>query len=211
MVECREVNVNKVRIAAALGALAALAVTACAGSAHQAAASAHPAQSTATAVEMTDASGQSCTALDSLGYCPGDDPPPQVTDPSGQFCTALDSLGYCPGDDPSPMQQWCSGDGYSGYQAVQSDLNQLQTDASNSDLGSIMSDGSSLFGDAVTASKDLPPGTKTQKLDYGLYMGYLFVVGEKASTGDITDAVTALQKASQFRDTADSLTNQCSS
>lgn len=184
LVECREVNVNKVRVAAALGAMAALAVTACAGSAHHAAASAHPAQSTATAVE--------------------------ITDPNGQSCTALDSLGYCPGDDPSPMQQWCSGDGYSDYQAVQSDLNQLQTDANNSDLSSIMSDGSSLFSDAVTASKNLPPGTKTQKLDYGLYTGYLFVVGEKASTGDINGAVTALQKASQFRDTVDGLMNQCS-
>jgi hypothetical protein len=29
-------------------------------------------------------------------------PAPSVTDPNGQTCTALDSTGYCPGDDPSP-------------------------------------------------------------------------------------------------------------
>jgi hypothetical protein len=48
--------------------------------------------------QQTDPSGQQCTTLDSLGYCPGDDP----TDPNGKTCRALDSLGYCPGDDPQP-------------------------------------------------------------------------------------------------------------
>lgn len=27
---------------------------------------------------------------------------PDLTDPNGEQCTTLDSLGYCPGDDPSP-------------------------------------------------------------------------------------------------------------
>jgi hypothetical protein len=113
----------KTRITAVLGSVAILAVTACAGSAHQAAgnahlaASAHPAQgTTAPAPQVTDHSGQSCTALDSLGYCPGDDPAPQVTDPSGQSCNALDGNGYCPGDDPTdPNGQTCPALDSQGY------------------------------------------------------------------------------------------------
>ena len=72
----------KTSIAAALGSVAILAVTACAGNGHQAAgsahlaATAHPAHSSAPAVEVTDANGEVCTAMDSSGYCPGDSPQP---------------------------------------------------------------------------------------------------------------------------------------
>ena len=197
----------KARITAVLGAVAVLAVTACAGNAHPAAGSAHIARKTTPAAQVTDPNGQSCAALDGLGYCPGDDP----TDPNGQSCAALDSLGYCPGDDPTPMQQWCAGDGYSDYQAVQSDMTQMQTDAGNDLLGSVMSDGTSLASDALKAEEKLPPGTNTQKLDYGLYMGFIFVAGGKASSGDINGAVTATQKASQYTSTVNNLTDQCSS
>src|SRR5262245_3263550 len=48
-------NMNKARITAALGTVATLAVTACAGSAHPAAESAHPARNTADRV-----SGATC-------------------------------------------------------------------------------------------------------------------------------------------------------
>jgi hypothetical protein len=88
--------------------------------------------------------GTSCTA-----------PTPEATDPNGELCASLDSLGYCPGDDPSPMQQWCSGDGDSDFQAVQSDLDQLSTDSSNDDLISVESDGATLAQDAQTAVKNL--------------------------------------------------------
>lgn len=161
---------------------------------------------------QTDPNGQTCAALDSNGYCPGDpSPSPMVSDPNGQQCAALDSLGYCPGDDPSPMQQWCSGNGYSDYQTVQSDLNQLGTDSGNNDLVSVESDGSSLFHDATVAGQNLPPASKTQKFDYGVYMGYMLVAGAKASTGDITGAASALAKSSQFKNTVFNLTNQCNS
>ena len=52
---------------------------------------------------VTDPAGNTCTSLDTAGYCPGDDPAPSVTDPAGNTCTALDAAGYCPGDDPAPV------------------------------------------------------------------------------------------------------------
>jgi hypothetical protein len=141
----------------------------------------------------------------------GKPPLPHRSDPSVQSCAALDSLGYCPGDDPSPLQQWCAGDGYSNYQAVQSDLTQMQTDAGNGDLGSVMSDGRSLGQDATNAFEHLPPGTSIQKVDYGAYIGSLVLAGDKESLGDINGATTLLQKAWQFTDTVNNLTDQCSS
>lgn len=63
-----------------------------------------PPPAAAPAPTATDPNGELCSALDSLGYCPGDDPAtaaPTVTDPLGDTCSALDSNGYCPGDDPA--------------------------------------------------------------------------------------------------------------
>ena len=80
-----------------------------------------------TATSVTDAFGHACPALDSAGYCPGDDPAPaQVTDPSGNTCAALDSAGYCPGYDPvpapvaaNPAEAVVLNDGYTAsYQTV---------------------------------------------------------------------------------------------
>jgi hypothetical protein len=65
---------------------------------------------TTSAPAVTDSAGNTCTALDAAGYCPGDDPAPAaatsapaVTDSAGNTCTALDAAGYCPGDDPAPV------------------------------------------------------------------------------------------------------------
>jgi hypothetical protein len=132
-----------------------------------------------------------------------------VTDANGQACDSFDSLGYCPGDDPTPMQNWCAGNGYSDFQAVQADMSQLGTDSSNNDLLSVEADGASLFHHASVAGLNLPPGTKTQKLDYGLYMGYLMVGGSKLTTGDISGADSSLSKSTQFTKVVANLTNQC--
>lgn len=123
------------------------------------------------------------------------------SDPNGQECASLDSLGYCAGDDPSPMQTWCDGSGYTGFQTVESDLSQLDTDSGNNDLAAVESDGATLFQDANAASHDpnfLPPLSNAHKVDYGVWMGYLMVAGEKASTGDISSAASAMQQGSKF-------------
>jgi hypothetical protein len=136
---------------------------------------------------------------------------PQVTDPSGQACPSLDSAGYCPGDDPAtPMDNWCAGNGYSDYSAVESDLSALSADSGNNDLLSVESDGAQLFHHASVAGLNLPPvSDKTQKLDYGLYMGWLLVGGEKSSAGDITSADGAFQKAASYKDAVVTVTSAC--
>jgi hypothetical protein len=143
---------------------------------------------------ITDPIGQRCPAADThgQGYCPGDNP--TVTDPNGQACQSLDNKGYCPGDDPqTPMGQWCSGDGYSDWQTVTSDIQQLGTDAGADDISSVESDGAQLARDAVTAEKNLPPGTKMRKFNYGFVMAALTLAGLKAANGDITGADSALR------------------
>ena len=134
-----------------------------------------------------------------------------MTDPSGQACPALDSAGYCPGDDPAtPMDSWCAGNGYSDYSAVESDMSALSAGAGNNDLLSVESDGAQLFHHASVAGLNLPPvSDKTQKLDYGLYMGWLMVGGQKASAGDITGADSAFQKATPYKDAVVTVTSAC--
>lgn len=137
------------------------------------------------------------------------------TDPNGQQCIPLDSLGYCPGDDPptpSPLQQWCSGSGYSDFQTVQSDLSQLDTDSGNSDLAAVESDGSSLFQDAHAASQDpdfLPPVSNTHRVQYGLWVGFVMVAGAKAGNGDISGASSAIAQASKYTSTVQYISGQC--
>ena len=134
---------------------------------------------------------------------------PQVTDPNGVTCDTLDSLGYCPGDDPTPMQQWCNGNGYSDYQNVQSDLTQMGTDAGNNDLLSVEQDGAQLAQDAKNAFEDLPPGSKHQKFYYGMYMSYMLIAGLKAVNGDVAGTDSALSSTDQFKSTVLGLVNQC--
>ena len=198
----------------ALGAITAIGSAGCAGTGSSivAKSATNSASATPSALASVENAASACTA--SGGTWDGTScttPTPLATDPNGQQCASLDSLGYCPGDDPSPIQQWCSGNGYSDFQAVQSDLNQISTDSGNNDLISVESDGSSLFHDATVAGQNLPPGTNKEKLDYGLYMGYLLVAGAKASSGDINGTASAMAKASQVRNTVFNLTNQCNS
>jgi hypothetical protein len=57
----------------------------------------------------------------------------------------------------------------------------------------------------------LPPAAKTQKLDYGLYMGYLAVAGLKLTNGDLSGADRAFAKSTQYKNTVFNLANQCNS
>lgn len=148
------------------------------------------------------------TACDTSQLAPSTSPA-QETDPNGQTCDALDSLGYCPGDDPSPMQQWCSGNGYSDFQQVQQDLSQLSTDSGNDDLAAVEQDGSSLFQDAHTAGLNLPPLSNMHKVEYGVWMGYLLVAGYRASNGDLSGASSAMASASKYTSIITYVSNQC--
>jgi hypothetical protein len=139
-------------------------------------------------------------------------PAPQA-DPNGQQCASLDSLGYCPGDDPAstpaattPMQAWCGSIGYSDFQTVESDLSQLGTDSANNDLSAVESDGTTQFQDATAASHDpnfLPPLSNAHKV------GYLMVAGYKSRTGDISGATSALEQASKYTSITQYISNQC--
>jgi hypothetical protein len=197
-----------------MSAIAVALLLALAGCGSAAAPKAAPTQASAAAAavaatpaaQQTDPNGQECASLDSLGYCPGDDP---ETDPNGQQCPSLDSLGYCPGDDPSPLQQWCSGNGYSDFQQVSEDLGQLQTDTGNEDLAAVEQDGASLFQDAHAAALGLPPLSNAHKVEYGVWFGYVMVSGYKASQGDINGAVSALEDASKYSSIVTYVGDQC--
>lgn len=132
-----------------------------------------------------------------------------VTDPNGQQCASLDSLGYCPGDDPSPMQQWCDSTGYDGFQSVQSDLSQLGQDAGDDDLAAVEQDGATLAQDASSVESSLPPLSNAHKVTFGVWMGYMSLAGIKASQGDIDGASGLLEDATQYNSIVTYVSNQC--
>jgi hypothetical protein len=109
----------------------------------------------------------------------------------------------------SPMDDWCSGNGYSDFQAVETDMSQLSTDTGNNDLLAAEQDGSQLFQDAHAAGMNLPPGSNHQKLDYGLYMGFLMVAGAKISNGDINGAGDSMSKSVPYKSSVEDTTGNC--
>ena len=132
-----------------------------------------------------------------------------VTDPNGQQCASLDSLGYCPGDDPSPIQQWCSSAGYDSLQSVQSDLGQIEQDAGDDDLAAVEQDGATLAQDASSIESSLPPLSNAHKVTFGVWMGYVSLAGIKASQGDISGASSLLEDATQYNSIVAYVSNQC--
>ena len=164
----------------------------------------------ASGVASAEAAAQNCTA--SGGTWNGSScqaAAPSSTDPNGQQCASLDSLGYCPGDDPSPMQQWCSGTGYDDFQSVQSDLSQISQDAGDDDLAAVEQDGATLAQDASGIESSLPPLSNAHKVTFGVWMGYMSLAGIKASQGDISGASSLMEDATQYNSIVTYVSNQC--
>jgi hypothetical protein len=167
------INTTAMRITGVL-LLAIAAVTACgsaASTSSPAALSSSANSASAAACEKGGGSwdGTGCA----MPPAPAEQTAASQTDPNGQTCDTLDSLGYCPGDDPTPtqtpVQLWRSGTGYSDFQQVQSDLNQISADSGNDDLAAVESDGTSLFQDAsATAGGGGEPAAAVQRAQGGL-------------------------------------------
>ena len=110
------------------------------------------------------------------------------------------------------MDTWCSGTGYSDYQAVQSDITQMSTDVGNGDYGTAENaDATRLNSDAGTALQNPPPGTTAQKVSYISYMGAITFAAADLNSGNIAAAETAMSGAAKYRDGADVLVAACSS
>jgi hypothetical protein len=110
----------------------------------------------------------------------------------------------------SPIDDWCSGSGYSDYQAVQSDLAQMSTDIGNGDYGTAENaDATQLSRDADTAMQNPPPGTKSQKINYVLYMGAVAFSAADLNAGNITTAEKAMNGAADYRDKVDAIVAAC--
>ena len=101
----------------------------------------------------------------------------------------------------SPVDAWCSGSGYSDYQAVQSDITQMSTDVGNGDYGTAENDDApTLDSDATTALQNPPPGTTAQKVNYVSCMGAIAFGAIDLNSGNIPAAEKAMTGASTYRD-----------
>jgi hypothetical protein len=110
----------------------------------------------------------------------------------------------------SPMDAWCGGSGYGDYQAVQSDLTQMSTDIGNGDYGTAENaDATQLGSDAEAAEGNLPPVTKSQKLDYLLYMGAISFAAADLGSGNISAAEKAMNGATSYGDKLTAVVSAC--
>jgi hypothetical protein len=110
----------------------------------------------------------------------------------------------------SPMDAWCGGSGYSDYQAVQSDLTQMSTDLGNGDYGTAENaDATQLLSDAEAAEKNAPPVTKSQKVDYILYMGAISFSATDLDSGNVTAAKDAMNGAGSYKDAVNAIVAAC--
>ena len=110
----------------------------------------------------------------------------------------------------SPVDAWCSGSGYSDYQAVQSDITQMSTDVGNGDYGTAENaDATTLNSDATTAVQNPPPGTTAQKVNYVSYTGAIGFAAIDLNSGNIPAAEKAMTGASTYRDKVDAVVAAC--
>jgi hypothetical protein len=186
----------RTRISAiALGAMALGLTAGCSGGggATAAANSAAPTQH-----YVSDPNGDTCTALQGNGLCPGDEvtsptPVPVVTDPSGDTCSALDGQGYCPGDDPSG-----SGSPGAGSPAPAAPTMTKQTDTivfkvSGSGEPSIQYGSDSSTNNPSDGAGELGDGNYlpwTASMSYDGSALYYAVTAQLEGSGSIQDSVT---------------------
>lgn len=104
------------------------------------------------------------------------------------------------------VQTWCQGDGYSGYQSVETDLTQMSTDIGNGQDGTAENtDALQLASDAGTAGQSYPPFSKTHKLDYGLFLLAVTSAATALNRGDVSSATSAMQQAVKYKNDVDGL------
>jgi hypothetical protein len=119
------------------------------------------------------------------------------------------------GSVPDAYATWYSsgtGIGYTDFQAVQSDLNTLNTDTNNGDVFSMQSDGTALAMDATTALQvPLPVDDSVYPNaisgDYITMMGSLEQAGQDIATGNYTGATSLLELSSGLANTISAALN----
>ena len=112
--------------------------------------------------------------------------------------TAVVGLTACSRTNPTAnaTAAWCLGTGYANFQAVNSDLSQIDTDSGDGyNPTALEADGSQLESDAAKASGTLYPGDPA---DYGLWVTDLRAAGMFASIGDFTSADNEMNDATAF-------------
>jgi hypothetical protein len=87
---------------------------------------------------------------------------------------------------------WVSGPGFTSFEAVGNDADQLSTDAGNEDTGAMTTDGAQMVQDANAALQSPPPFDTS---DYNSALNQLVTAGQDLQTGNYNGATTALQSA----------------
>lgn len=116
---------------------------------------------------------------------------------------------------PDPYTVWYgngAGTGYTDFQAVQTDIDQLNTDASNQDVSGMSVDATQLATDANTALQD-PMPLDTAKYpaditgDYITMMGAWKQAGQDIAAGNYNQSVTLLDLGSSLANNITSALN----
>jgi hypothetical protein len=125
--------------------------------------------------------------------------------------SAAASAAAAPSDTapPDPWQTWCSSQAYVDNEDAVGDANATVQDVNSDDYATAATDGATLEMAALKAGAELPPAGSKTKLDYGLYFGWLAIVGKDLAAGDVTAASGAATKVVKFRPAAQAVDAKC--
>lgn len=133
----------------------------------------------------------------------GPPPPPAAS--------AAASAAAAPSDTAlsDPWQSWCSSQAYLDNEDAVGDANATVQDVNSGDYVTAATDGATLEVAALKAGSELPPAGKGTKLKYGLYFGWLAIVGKDLAAGDVTAADGAAAKVVKFRPAVQAVDAKC--
>jgi hypothetical protein len=109
----------------------------------------------------------------------------------------------------SPIAQWCASQDYTDNEDAVGDANQTVQDVDDNDYTAAATDGYNLEITALKAGSELPPVGSHLKLEYGLYFGWLSIVGKDDAAGNLPAADSAAEEVVKYRGAVQRVDAQC--
>jgi len=112
---------------------------------------------------------------------------------------------------PGPWTTWCMSTAFTDNEAAVGEANATIQDVNSNDYVTAAGDGAALEAAALKAGGELPPAGRGVKLKYGLYFGWLAVVGKDLAAGNVSGADGAAVQVVKFRPAVVAVDARCKS
>ena len=107
------------------------------------------------------------------------------------------------------MSIWCASQAYTDNEDAVGDAQQTVQDVNDDNYTAAATDGYNLEITALKAGGELPPVDSHLRFEYGLYFGWLSVVGKDDAAGDLPAADSAAEEVVKYRGAVQRVDAQC--